>query len=209
MTEFVDFTIINIGTLSKNKYWGESERLRQPTATCTLLRSKGINLLVDPSPHAFELEKMLFANTGLTPDKIDIVFATHFHGDHLFGVDLFPDAQWLMAQAGLEEWLLASHGKQPIIQRFHEAEASLPDEFTLLPSPGHTLGLHTLGVETRWGFLVVAGDAVMTSEYFEQEEGYSNSVDFGMATKTIQNIKKTAALVIPGHGNLILNVKGV
>ena len=205
MKGVVDFTIVNIGTLSMNKYWGESKRLRKPTATCTLLRSKEINLLVDPSPHPPELEQMLFANAGMTPEKIDIVFATHFHGDHLFGLALFPDAKWLMAQEGLDEWLKASRGKQAAIQGFVKAEGNLPDEFSLLPSPGHTYGLHSLAVKTCWGQLVVAGDAVMTSEYFEQEEGYPNSVDFTLASETILNIKRMAALVIPGHGNLILN----
>ena len=209
MTNFVDYTIVNIGTLSINKYWGEKQRLRQTSATCTLLRTKQKNVLIDPSPYPQELEKMLFANTGLTPDKIDIVFATHFHGDHLFGLELFPDAIWLMAQVGLDEWLMASRGKQTQIHKFKSAEGNLPEEIHLLSSPGHTFGLHSLVMETQWGDLVVAGDAVMTVDYFEQEEGYSNSVDYNLATETIQDIKKTAALVIPGHGNVILNFKGV
>jgi glyoxylase-like metal-dependent hydrolase (beta-lactamase superfamily II) len=207
MTNFVNFTIINIGTLSVNKYWGETERLRQPTATCTLLSMNTTNLLVDPSPHPPELKKILFANSGLTPDKIDIVFLTHFHGDHMFGIDLFPNAKWLMAEAGLEEWMVTSHDKQPLIERFQKAEGNLPDEINLISSPGHTMGLHTLNVLTKWGILNIAGDAVMTSDYFDNEEGYSNSKDFSLATKTIQSIKKTASLVIPGHGNLILNMR--
>lgn len=207
MTDFIDFTIINIGTLSMNKYWGEEKRLRQPTATCTLLQTEKVNLLVDPSPHPQDLDKLLFANSGLTPEKIDIVFVTHFHGDHLFGLELFPDAQWLMAQAGLEEWLTASRGKQNQIRKFLEAEGHLPNDFELLPSPGHTFGLHSLSVITRWGLLVVAGDAVMTRDHFNHEEGHTNSVDFKLATESVREIKKTASLVIPGHGNLILNIR--
>jgi glyoxylase-like metal-dependent hydrolase (beta-lactamase superfamily II) len=67
------------------------------------------------------------------------------------------------------------------------------------------MGLHTLCVATRHGLLVVAGDAVMTSDHFIHEEGHTNSVDFDLATKSIQEIKKMTRLVIPGHGNLILN----
>ena len=50
MSELVQFVIINIGTLSMNKFWGETERLRSPSATCTLLQAGGTRLLVDPSP---------------------------------------------------------------------------------------------------------------------------------------------------------------
>ena len=41
----VKFTILNIGTLSMNKFWGETERLRSPTATCTLLEAGDRRLL--------------------------------------------------------------------------------------------------------------------------------------------------------------------
>ncbi len=45
----------------------------------------------------------------------------------------------------------------------------------------------------------------MNVEFYEAGEGYHNSVDFEQAAETIRRIKKAAALVIPGHGNLILN----
>lgn len=205
MKEKVDFAIVNIGTLSMNKYWGETQRMRSTTATCTLLRTHDCNLLVDPSPYPEDLEKLLFANTGLTPDTIDMVFLTHFHGDHRFGLDLFPDAIWLMVQAGLDEWLLASPGDAELIHRFTPAEGKLLGVIDLLHAPGHTYGLHALSFETQWGLLVVAGDAVMTHEFFREGEGYHNSVDFAQAAATIQDIKNKTALVIPGHGNLILN----
>lgn len=205
MSSIVDFTIINIGTLSMNKYWGETERLRQPTATCTLLQNRKMNLLVDPSPYPQELEGLLFANAGLRPENINFVFVTHFHGDHHFGLELFKGAKWLMAQSGLEEWSKVDHDRQAILAEFSAAESNLPDGIELFHAPGHTFGLHALSVNTRWGCLIVAGDAVMTKDYFENEEGYRNSEDFNMASQTIRSIKNKAGLVIPGHGNLILN----
>ncbi|TFG71943.1 MAG: MBL fold metallo-hydrolase [Anaerolineales bacterium] len=206
MTKKVEFTIVNIGTLSMNKYWGETERLRTTTATCTLLRTQGINVLVDPSPYPPDLEKLLFANTGLKPEDIDIVFATHFHGDHLFGVELFPEAEWLMAQVGLDEWSKVNPDEKDLLHKFIPGEDKLPEGISLLPAPGHTFGLHALSVETRWGLLIVAGDAVMTPEFFREGEGYHNSVDFKLAAETIHDIKSQAALVIPGHGNIIINI---
>jgi hypothetical protein len=43
------FTIVNIGTLSLNKFWGEAERRRSPSFTCTLLDVNGWIGFVLPS----------------------------------------------------------------------------------------------------------------------------------------------------------------
>jgi glyoxylase-like metal-dependent hydrolase (beta-lactamase superfamily II) len=195
------FTVVNIGTLSMNKFWGETERLRSATATCTLLEGKGQRLLVDPSPYPEQLEPMLFARTGLRPDTVDAVFVTHWHGDHRFGLDLFPGASWLMAEAGLKEWREKSPQDSASIDRFAPAEGRLPEGISLFASPGHTYGHHSLLTTTRWGNLIVSGDALMSFEWFEANEGFHNCVDFELATETIHRIRHTADLVIPGHGN--------
>jgi glyoxylase-like metal-dependent hydrolase (beta-lactamase superfamily II) len=206
MSGNVQFTIVNIGTLSANKFWHETARVREPTATCTLLETGGRRLLVDPSPEPELLEPMLFARTGLRPGDVDLVFMTHFHGDHRFGLSLFAGKPWLMASAGLAEWGERSPQEAGLIGHVQPAEGRLPEGIDLLPTPGHTMGHHSLIAGTRWGTLVVSGDAVMTGEFFEAEEGYRNSTDFERAAETIRSIKRAAALVIPGHGNVILNL---
>jgi glyoxylase-like metal-dependent hydrolase (beta-lactamase superfamily II) len=192
-----------------NKFWGETERVRSPTATSTLLQWGDRRLLVDPSPYPEELEAMLFARTGLRPVDIDTVFVTHFHGDHRFGLELFPHASWLMAEQGLQEWqeqLARSAAPDAApdaaqIERVEPAEGRLPEGISLFASPGHTYGHHSLLVTSRWGELIVSGDAVMTRDWFEAEEGYHNCVDFDLATETIRRMKQASDWVIPGHGN--------
>ena len=201
----VQFTIVNIGTLSANKFWGETERVHPVSATCTLLEAEGRRLLVDPSPHPEALAQQLFDHAGLRPEAVDAVFCTHWHGDHRFGLELFPDRPWLMAAAGLEEWRAQSPQDAGWIDLFTPAEGRLLPGVELLASPGHTLGHHALIADTRWGPLVVSGDAVMTAEYFAAGEGYRNSVDFELAAETVRLIKARARLVTPGHGNVILN----
>jgi glyoxylase-like metal-dependent hydrolase (beta-lactamase superfamily II) len=206
VSELAQFTIVNIGTLSMNKFWGETERLRSPSATCTLLQAGGTRVLVDPSPEPAALEPMLFARAGLHPAAIDAVFLTHWHGDHRFGLASFEGASWWMAADGLAEWRRRQPDEAALWGRFRPAEGALPAGIELYPSPGHAVGHCSLRVETQWGPLMVAGDAVMTPEFFAAEEGYHNSVDFEQATETIRQIKRAAKLIIPGHGNVILNL---
>lgn len=178
-------TIVNIGCLSMNKFWGETERL---------------------PPHPQELERLLFDRTGLKAKQVDAVFLTHHHGDHRYGLELFGGARRLMPAAGLAEWRERSPGDSAIIDSFQPAEGRLPEGLRLMATPGHTAGHHSLVMGSPWGSLVVAGDAVMTPDFFVAEEGYHNSVDFAVAAESIRRIKREAALVIPGHGNLIVNL---
>jgi len=199
------FTIIGIGTLSRNKFWGETERARSGVATCTLLDAGGKRLIVDPSPAPDLMEPMLFARSGLRPAAIELVFLTHFHGDHRYGLDLFAGKPWLMAAKGIEEWKQRAPKDAELANQFVAAEERLPEGVSLFPSPGHLDGHCSLLCQTKWGRLIVAGDAVMTEEFFDAGEGFQNSVDFSRAARTIEDIKKAADLIVPGHGNYFLN----
>lgn len=205
MSENVRFTVVNIGSLSMNKFWGETEPVRSGTATCTLLQAGDVRLLVDPSPGPELLEPKLFACTGQRPADVDMVFLTHWHGDHRYGLGLFEGKPWLMAEQALAEWQERRPEDAELCARVQAAEGQLPAGIELFPTPGHTPGHCSLLVDTHWGPLVVAGDAAMTTEFFAAEQGYHNSIDFAQAAETIRAIKRTARLAIPGHGNVFLN----
>ena len=91
---------------------------------------------------------------------------------------------------------------------FVATEGRLPEGVGLLPSPGHTQGHHSLVVASPAGTVVIAGDAVMTRDFFSVEEGFHNSVAFEQASETIVRIKGLADLVVPGHDNVIVNRRG-
>jgi glyoxylase-like metal-dependent hydrolase (beta-lactamase superfamily II) len=205
MSQHVEFWVVNIGYLSMNKYWGETERVRAGTATCTLVASEGVRILVDPSPTGDLLAPMLFNRTGLRPEAIDLVYVTHYHADHYYGLDLFTHAMWCMAEPALHEWQPRSAEEKAIKDQFKVADGYMPPDIMLYPAPGHTLGLTGLKFDTAWGPLLIAGDAVMTRDYLMQEQGFHNSIDFNAAAETIHRIKREFALVIPGHDNLLFN----
>lgn len=206
MPDYPRVTVVNIGTLSMNRFWGESERVRSASATCSVVETGGQRLIVDPSPHPEELERLLFDRCGLGSRQIDQVFLTHRHADHRYGLELFAGKPWSMASAELEAWRQTEKSDVSLPARFEPAEGALPPGLSLLFTPGHTATHHSLVVPTGWGPLIVAGDAVMTPDFWNAEEGYHNSVDFDAARATIRALKRQAAIVLPGHGNFILNL---
>jgi glyoxylase-like metal-dependent hydrolase (beta-lactamase superfamily II) len=110
-----------------------------------------------------------------------------------------------MAAPGIEEWRTAKPEEASLIDEFEPAEDKLFEGISLRPTPGHTHGHHSLEVESDWGSLVVSGDAAMTRDFLRAEEGFHNSVDFELASKTIRELKRDFDLIIPGHDSLLVN----
>jgi len=192
--------IITIGNLSRNRYWGESEErpLRPTLCTSTLITGPGFRLLADPSCE--EAERMaaeLGRRSGLKPEAIDAVFITHHHGDHHFGLKHFPHARWFAA-AGVAAAINESgqYGR-PV----EPAPGRLFDEIEVIPTPGHTLDHHGLRLQSEGLVVVVAGDAVMTRDFWRERRGYFNSVDFDLAARTMEELAACADIIVPGHDN--------
>ena len=202
------FTIVNIGNLSMNKYWGETERVRPPSSTCTLLNVRGCRLLVDPSPWPDRLEEQLFRTTGLKPSAVDMVFVTHVHPDHRFGLELFEGVPWLMAASELESWREGAEEQADLAAAFQHAEGNLPEGVDLVPTPGHTPAHCSLALDIPWGRLLVAGDAVMTPDFWAHEDGFHNTADWDALSETLHRIRNEADFVVPGHGNYFPTTHG-
>lgn len=106
---------------------------------------------------------------GLTPADIDIVYLTHFHGDHIAGMTnsagglSFPNARYMTTQAEWDEWTSRwSASSAPQDQQNLELFTSLRDRFSFVSAgdeiaPGLTvvdLAGHTLG---HSGLLIESG----------------------------------------------------
>lgn len=201
---------LTIGHLSRNKYWGEREDRPQRPALCTstLVRCPGgPTIVVDPGQEPEQLVLTLRNRTGLMPEDVDFVLLTHFHADHRVGVDAFPQARWVMAESEVEALrrsVPADDPAQRVLAEVEPADEVLGKGATLFPTPGHTPGHHSLLLETEEATVVIAGDAVMTRDFFTARDFYFNTQDPGQAVETIEHIARIADVIVPGHDQSFL-----
>jgi glyoxylase-like metal-dependent hydrolase (beta-lactamase superfamily II) len=195
--------VITIGNLSRNRYWGENDAvaLRPALCTSTLIRLQDLILLVDPSISTIELMKAeLDRRTGLKLESIDVVFITHAHGDHYAGLGHFTQAQWCANPQ------VATHinSTQQYSKTIDAVTEELLPGLEVISTPGHTLDHHSLRFHCEGLDVVIAGDAVMTQDFWRESRGYHNSVDVELATQTIRQLTACTDIIVPGHDNFFL-----
>lgn len=198
------FTILTLGCFSRNRYWGEEDAksYRRALCTSTLIETpQGARILVDPAVSGAALAQVLDERCGLRPEAVDYVYVTHRHGDHYMGMADLPRAVWLAApgDAGEIRRALPQHAK-----RIFAAGAEIVPGVQVLPLPGHTPGLAGLLFASEDGMVAVAGDSVMTRDFFKDRRGYYNSADFAASARSIDLLMEKADIVVPGHGNYFL-----
>ena len=202
----VRWDIVTIGNISRNRYWGERDEqaYRSAICTCTLVTGDGFRLLVDPSlQDEGQMHAELDRRTGCKPAEIDAVFLTHEHGDHHFGLKHFAQAKWLAAPPVAE--ILNRSGQYS--KAVEAATNSLYDAVEIIPTPGHSLSHHSLRFDCEGRSVVVAADAAMNRDFWNDRRGYFNSADFNLATRSIEALAQIADIVIPGHDNYFLNAR--
>jgi glyoxylase-like metal-dependent hydrolase (beta-lactamase superfamily II) len=197
--KIIRWTIITIGNLTRNRYWGESDEkaVRDVICTCTLISGEGFRLLVDPSlAGKTEMAKELDRRTGLKLEDVTAVFVTHEHGDHNAGLEHFPKVSWYAgaAVAGILNAKSFSRKVEP-------APARLFGAVDVIPTPGHTAGHHSLRFDCDGKSIVAAGDAVATRDFWLERRSYYNAVDPALGARTMDKLAGIASLIIPGHDN--------
>ncbi len=198
----LSWSLLTIGRLSMNKFWGEDERMRKPLCTSTLVRTPQGLLIVDPPLVPPEIPRLLGNQAGVSVDDVRHVFLTHFHGDHRFGLEAFPDVNWWMAEPEIEYWRERAGDDSRLLDSIRPAGRQFLPGIETLASPGHTPGTTALTFAWRGKTVAIAGDAAMTEEFFWAKEGFHNSVDFDQARESIETLSRTADLIVPGHGNV-------
>ena len=81
----IEYSVISIGTLSRNLLWNESAAVRTPHATTTLVTDGDRKILVDPSLPGHILESRFNERTGAALADITDVFCTTLRPVHRRG----------------------------------------------------------------------------------------------------------------------------
>lgn len=195
--------IVTIGNLSRNRYWGEADAqpVRPALCTCTFVKGPDFRLLVDPSMADRQaMDAELHRRTGLHLAEITTLFVTHAHGDHHAGLVHFSDADWFAAPAVAEAINRTGQYHKQVIP----AATRIVNTVDLVPTPGHTLDHHSLRFDCDDCSAVIAGDAVMTQDFWRHRQGYFNSADFDLAARTMDRLAAIADIIVPGHDNYFL-----
>lgn len=90
-----------------------------------------------------------------------------------------------------------------LLDRCKPAPEKLADQVEIFPSPGATAGCCGLLLTPPVGATLIAGDAVINTEYLEHGQVWDDSFDLKLAQQSLQDILEVAEVIVPGHDNMI------
>lgn len=190
-----------------------------------LLQSEEHNILVDTGldenelfvPKEFEMETGLVAKSlveglednGLKPEDIDIVILTHLHDDHCGNNGLFPNAQFYVHRLEIE----FCKNPHPLDHRYDEyfiegiefneleGDREIVPGVEVIHSPGHSVGVMSVLVETKEGKVAITGFCCNKENFPANGPAicpgvHINAID---AWNSIQRIKNLGVKILPMH----------
>lgn len=152
--------------------------------------------------------------TGVEPEEIDTLVISHFHYDHVYNYDYFPNARILLHKVEAD-WVESNPGNYAIPPNYYEAikktgrlmlidkdEEIFPGISTLLV-PGHTPGGMALILQDNdMPVTILAGDAVKNIAELATGK-VPKAWSINESAKSIKKIRDIAEVVIPGHDRIL------
>jgi len=177
-------------------------------------RRRGRTCLIEPA------EAM--AQLGVGPETVSRIVLTHLHYDHTGNLDLFPDAELLVAARELDFWF------GPLARRAQFAHAVEASELGLVLAAvdagrvrrleggeeiaegvhavflgGHSPGQIALGIDARHGWVVLASDALHFYEELERDRPFGVLADLAEMYEAYDTLRELSgapgAHLVPGH----------
>ena len=166
--------------------------------------------------------RLLGVEAGEAPE----VILTHLHYDHAGNIDLFPNARFHLQDSEMSyatgRYMAHAHfslAYEPdevtaMVRaaykgrvHFHDGDAEVAPGVTLHHIGGHTLGLQSVRVWTRVGWLVLASDASHYYANMNETRPFPIVID---VARMVEGYRRLGALagapqhVIPGHDPLVM-----
>jgi glyoxylase-like metal-dependent hydrolase (beta-lactamase superfamily II) len=171
-------------------------------ATCTtsLIKSNGLNIIVDPGMNRLLLLESL-KNEGLSCGDINYVIITHGHLDHCLLAGIFENAKVID-----DDSVYSFNGEI----RVHEGKVPGTD-IGIIETPGHDQFHCAVVVNTEdLGNVVIAADVFWWADNEEQKTDNASLMDHkdiyvkdeGQLNESRKKILEIADHIIPGHGKM-------
>ena len=189
------YTQLNIGCLSRNKFWGEplDRATRVVSCTSTLIElTDGSLLLVDPGLPYETLKEAVFNRRGISLENLKTIFITHFHGDHMVDLDRYEQCTFY---ASKEELALTTEPLPVTVEPYEDRFPGL----TPMLLPGHTMGTTGLALVSNGSRVLIAGDVVATRDFYLANEVFHNAVDVQLALESVNYAREHFDIIVPGH----------
>ncbi|MGE0714868.1 MAG: N-acyl homoserine lactonase family protein [Alphaproteobacteria bacterium] len=166
------------------------------------------------------------ARIGVVAGEVEDVIITHMHWDHVGNVDLFPKAR-IHVQDKEMQYATGRYMTHPAMRHayelahvlsmvtavygdrvvFHDGDVELAPGLSVHFIGGHTMGLQSVRVWTRRGWVVLASDA--SHLYPNMELGRPFPIVFNVGDmleghKKLRRLASSDKHVIPGHDPLVM-----
>lgn len=173
----------------------------------------------------------ILARIGANSQNVNKVIITHLHWDHVGGVETFPKAfpktTLYLQEIEFNFWLKDPMAKRnpfsrtwdgPAFKAFTALEGTdrlvlvrgdqeIMPGIELLLTPGHTIGLQSVAVNTAKGTAIVASDCAHIARSFKDDNPSSLITDLVAWMKSYDKLRAKASsidLIFPGHDALML-----
>jgi len=169
----------------------------------------------------------VLARININADEVRHVVVTHMHWDHAGGVSLFPRATFYVLEDEYLFWLRSPVAARPPFQQVADAAANaylaaventdrlvlLKGDQQILPgiecllSPGHTVALQTVAVNTARGTAIIGSGCAHVFRNYTEDWPSSLIVDLVGWMITYDKLREKVSspdLLFPGHDRRLL-----
>ena len=163
---------------------------------------------------------------GAKAAEIRDVIITHLHNDHVGTFYDFPNARFHLQDKEME-YVTGRHMRHNIFRRpyeidevtamirkvyenrvvFHNGEGEVAPGISVHHIGGHTMGLQSVRVHTKRGWVVLASDASHYYEHFEKDRCFPLVYHLGEMLEgfaTLRRLADSEQHIVPGHDPLVL-----